>query len=92
MKTVKDRQYSFEHTRKRLKERYDININMEQYDQICQKVIDQKDVELIMIENQLNDVQYTYDLHFLHRDDIRVVWSDARRCITTVLPLGRLID
>jgi predicted metalloenzyme YecM len=84
MKTVKDREYSFNHTKKRLKERYDIDITMEDYDHICFKVKNHKDVKLIMAENKQQELQFTYD--YLHNGEkIRVVWSDERDCITTAL-------
>lgn len=38
-----------------------------------------------MIEKQKNDTQYTYDLHFPYRTEVRVVWSEKRQCITTAL-------
>ena len=35
MKTIKDRNYSFNHTKKRLKERYNLDITMNEYDALC---------------------------------------------------------
>ena len=36
MKTVKDREYSFRHTRARLKERYGLELYRDEYETICQ--------------------------------------------------------
>jgi hypothetical protein len=85
MKTIKDRTYSFHHTRDRLKERYGIDLDMEGYDFICHKVQNTKDRSLIATEHHKDDTQYIYDLAFHFRGDIRVVWSEKRQCITTVL-------
>jgi len=85
MKTIKDREYSFNHTKKRLKERYGIDITIDDYNYLCTKVITNDDITLIMMEKQDNDTQYTYDLDFKYRGIIRVVWSGSRQCITTVL-------
>jgi len=85
MKTVKDRQYSFNHTQKRLKERYDIEITMKDYNYLCDKVKGKKDAVPVMVEIHNNDTQYIYDLQFQYRGTIRVVWSEKRKCITTVL-------
>lgn len=85
MKTIKDRKYSFNHTKKRLKERYDIEITKDDYNLLCNKVKTKDDIVIVMTEIQENDTQYTYDLIFPRRGDIRVVWSEKRQCITTVL-------
>ena len=84
-KTIKDRNYSFEHTKQRLKERYHIDITIKHYDMMCQQILDEKDIFLIEVEYQYHDTQIIYDLHFPHRNPIRVVWSEERECITTVL-------
>lgn len=85
MKTVKDREYSFNHTKKRLKERYNIEITMKDYDYLCTKVKNNDDIILVMTEAQGDDTQHTYDLQFEYRGIIRVVWSETRQCVTTVL-------
>ena len=85
MKTVKDRWYSFTHTRKRLSERYDIDISEKDYNYLCDTIINKSDIIPVMIEEQDNDTQYTYDVNFKYRATIRLVWSDKRQCITTAL-------
>lgn len=86
MKTVKDREYSFNHTKQRLLERYEMVIIREDYEYLCKKIKDNDNVTMVMMEAQEGDIQYTYDLDFEYRGKIRVVWSNARDCITTALP------
>ena len=38
MKTVKNRAYSFEHTKQRLQERYGLTITQKEYDTICKNL------------------------------------------------------
>ena len=84
-KTIKDIDYSFKHTKQRLKERYNVDITRGYYDTFCDNIKNNKGVTLVMEEKQKNDTQYIYDLHFQHRSEIRVVWSEKRQCITTAL-------
>jgi len=51
-KTVKDRSYSFNHTKQRLSERYGIDINQDHYDILCDNIKNNKGVVLVMIEKQ----------------------------------------
>jgi len=60
-KTVKDRSYSFNHTKQRLSERYGIDINQDHYDILCDNIKNNKGVVLVMIEKQKNDTKYTND-------------------------------
>ena len=86
MKTIKDRNYSFNHTKQRLQERYDIDdLTMKQYDHMCDKILQRRNAIMVEEEYQDGDTQIIYDLEFVHRDPIRVVWSEKRQCITTVL-------
>lgn len=86
MKTIKDRNYSFNHTKLRLKERYYIDdLTIEQYDHMCEKILKKRNVIMVEEEYQANDTQTIYDLEFVHHGPIRVVWSEKRQCITTVL-------
>ena len=61
---------------------------MSHYDHMCQKILDKKNAIIIETEFQKNDIQVTYDLEFRYRNPIRVVWSEKRQCITTVLERG----
>ena len=85
MKTIKDIDYSFKHTKQRLKERYGIDISRTDYNLLCGRVKRKEDVRWISTEYQKNDTQHVYDLSFPFRNDIRVVWSKKRDCITTAL-------
>ena len=87
MKTVKDRAYSFNHTRERLELRYGILINEQDYNAMCERIDKKQDVRLISSENQKKEVQQTYDMFFKSKS-IKVVWSKAKRCIKTALPYG----
>jgi hypothetical protein len=81
MKTIKDIEYSFNHTRERLNERYNISLNRSEYDRLCGIITDGI---CMMVEN---DDQEIYETYF-KGSHIRVVWSTKRNCITTVLPKG----
>ena len=86
MKTKKDKEYSFQHTKARLLERYDLGISRDHYDNLCDRIKNNRNAVVIEIEYQKNDTQYIYDLDFPYRNAIRVVWSEKRQCITTALP------
>jgi len=86
MKTKKDADYSFNHTRDRLLERYDITITRAFYDGMCKDIKDlTSDVTLIDIEKQKDDTQMIFDIKYKFIESIRVVWSDERACITTAI-------
>jgi hypothetical protein len=55
-KTVKDRNYSFKHTKDRLKERYDIDISEDDYNYLCEKIEMGTDARVVVIEYQKGDV------------------------------------
>ena len=83
MKTIKDKNYSFNHVKKRLTERYNLDITIDEYDRLC--LVDKLDIP-ITVEHQKNDIQKVYDILFKGKI-IRVVWNDKRQLITTVLPI-----
>jgi hypothetical protein len=86
MKTIKDKNYSFNHVKKRLTKRYNIDITMSEYDDLCKvKICKVKMLGFINKEYQKNDTQQIYDVVFKGKV-IRVVWSDKRQLVTTVLP------
>ena len=86
MKTKKDILYSFNHTRKRLEERYGIEINAMDYAEMCEHIDKKENVLFITLEKQKNDVQEIYDV-YLRSTLVRVVWSRSNRWIKTVLPM-----
>ena len=86
MKTKKDILYSYNHTRKRLEERYGILIDVRDYAEMCEHVNKKKDVKFISEEKQKKDIQQIYDMSFKGAP-MRVVWDRANRCIKTVLPM-----
>ena len=86
MKTKKDMLYSYDHTRKRMEERYGIFIGFKDYIEMCEQIVRKKDVKFISEEKQKKDIQQIYDMSF--KDVvIRVVWSKSNKCIKTVLPM-----
>ncbi len=85
MKTKKGKQYSFEHTRLRMLQRYNVEITMDHYEYFCHMVKNNIGRTLIDTETQKGDVQYIYDLKHSIDPKIRVVWSEKRQLITTVL-------
>lgn len=82
MKTKKDKNYSFNHFQERLKERYDLEITESEYNVLC--LVNTLDIP-ISTEYQKNDIQKVYDVIFKEKM-IRVVYSEARNLVTTVLP------
>jgi len=85
MKTKKDKNYSFNHFKERLKERYDLDITQDEYNQFCNVIIHGKKF-LINIEKQKNDIQEIYDIP-TGGILIRVVWSIEKQLLTTALPI-----
>lgn len=83
MKTIKDKNYSFNHVKKRLTERYNLDITIDEYDKLCQMVIDNKGTIFI---NSENNTQEIYNI-LIGLTTIKVVWSVERKLITTVLPI-----
>ena len=85
MKTIKDIEYSFEHTRERIKERYGVDINREDYNELCVRANLKENVVFMSEKKQKNGVQQVLIMPF--KDvQLKVVWSTSRQCITTVLP------
>jgi len=85
MKTIKDKEYSFNHFKERLMERYNLDITPDYYDDLCAMMNLYKTFPPISIEKQKNDTQMVYDIVF--KDQlITVVWSETRNLLTTVLP------
>ena len=85
-KTRKDRNYSFEHTKLRILQRYNFDITLDQYNYFCHMIKNNINITLIDQEEQKNDVQLIYDLDLDLDGKIRVVWSNERNYITTALP------
>jgi hypothetical protein len=93
MKTVKDVEYSFNHTKDRFKERYDIDISRNDYDHLCDIIrnsinnVDFVCMSDITVEEHKNDTQYIINTPFKFKgENVRIVWSVIRDCITTALP------
>ena len=89
MKTIKNKEYSFNHYKQRLNERYNLNITKKEYNKRCSMV--KKTFKLISIEKQKKDIQTIY-IGEWKNISIKVVWSDYRKCLTTVLPKEEKYD
>jgi hypothetical protein len=86
MNTKRDAQYSFNHTQARMKERYNISIDMNDYTNICKRISKKKYVKFISEEKQKNNIQQIYDVVF-KGNTVRVVWDRNNKYIRTVLPI-----
>jgi len=86
MKTKKDLNYSFEHTKLRILQRYNIQIEQDHYDYFCHMIKNNIGATLISEEEQKGDLQKIYDLKHDIDPTIRVVWSEKRQLITTAIP------
>ena len=83
MKTKKDKEYSFNHFKDRLKERFILDITKEEYNKLCFDV--KEKFKTISIEEQKKDTQIIY-IGEWKNIQLKVVWSENRQCLTTVLP------
>ncbi len=85
MKPIKDENYSFNHVKDRLKERYNIEIDRDFYNKMNKN-----------IKPYISDSRFDYDtdnngeqeIHpmFIKNTTIKVVYSLSKERITTVLP------
>ncbi len=85
MKTVKDLEYSFNHCKQRLKERYGIELSRERYDHLNRMLWKIRDPEYaISVDNNGDQevYQWTWDEPCI---EILLVWSNSKKRITTVL-------
>ena len=79
MKTFKDKKYSIEHTRQRLKERFNLYISDNDYNDMCNIV--QRDGIFVSTDN--NGDQTIYDIMF-KSIVMSVVWNNSYSYIKTV--------
>jgi len=83
MKTIKDYDYSFNHVQQRLKERYNLDIDREFYDQMNESIkpyIGNPDV------GTDNNGEQEIHTMFIKIKIVKVVYSTSKQRITTVLP------
>jgi len=85
MKTKKDIDYSFEHTKQRLAERYGLWLTRPEYVQLCTSVQNYKG----QYESTAGDVQKVVAVPF-RGVLVTCVYSWNRSCITTVLKPNRI--
>lgn len=87
MKTVKDYEYSFNHVKERLKERYDLNIEKHDYDTMNNGVRESRNPKkAFSVDNNGDQEVYLYIFDVYPPKKILVVWSNSKDRITTVLP------
>lgn len=86
MKTVKDISYSFNHTKERIKLRYDMDIDFDDYIEMCKRIELKINVYFISEDNQKKK-QQIYDIPFKGKV-LRMVWSTETNWIKTALPYG----
>ena len=81
MKTIKDKQYSFDHVNKRLKERFNAPpLEMDIYDDVCDLLKTNKSAMVI----KENDDQEIHDMIYFGKR-VSFVFSNKRGYITTVI-------
>lgn len=79
MKTFKNKKYSIEHTKQRLKERFNLYISDDDYNDMCNIV--RKNGVIVSTDN--NGTQTVYDIMFKNMA-VRVVWDNFSGYIKTV--------
>lgn len=79
---MKNKAYSFGHTKQRAKERYNIDLDQRTYDKWC--VLARK-ADVINTEKDGQKVQTTHVIVW-NNEKIVCVYENIRDCITTVLP------
>lgn len=79
MKTVKDREYSFNHTKERLSERFDLSLTRKEYKTLC-SLINKK--TLLVKEDDKQEIH----LISWKNKKIKAVFNLDKQYITTVLP------
>lgn len=87
MKTLKDANYSREHTQQRYLERYGEELSDEEYDELCDII--KEDTQTVLIRKEKGDIQRTYYVKFKSkRKMIKAVWHTKLRYVKTVLPMN----
>jgi len=82
MKTIKDKEYSFNHTKDRLRERFDLLLTRNEYEMLC-NICNSK--TLVIKESKDQEI---HTIFFKGRY-IKFTFSTKKSCITTVLPEKR---
>jgi len=79
MKTIKNREYSYNHTKQRMLERFNIHINKRDYNKLCNLISSRT---IVMRES------VTQEIHIIDWKEktFTVVFNTEKNCITTVLP------
>lgn len=80
MKTIKDKEYSFNHTKERMIERFNLSLNRKEYETLCGLISEKT---LLIKENNIQEI------HIISwkNKQIKVVFNSEKKYITTVLLL-----
>lgn len=96
-KTVKDREYSFQHCKERAKERYGLELTRDAWEQWAEEC--RRTVEFAIYTNTNGKIVQTTHVIYWWGVKLIVVYENKRDCITTLLPpekdlhfAGRLVD
>ena len=87
MKTIKDKEYSFKHTRDRIKQRYDRTVSREWYDNMCTR-LGKCEGDWSVLDTDGSQIIIELELQFT--DNIIVVWDNKKKYITTALKDWRI--
>lgn len=84
-KNMDQKEYSFQHTKERCKERYGIDLSKMDYSYLCSKIKDRQ-CEFISHAKQGNGVQSICKVNFFNEADLYAVYLNETELIKTVLP------
>ena len=88
MKTIRNANYSLEHTKQRFLERYGEELSDEEYDEICNIIKEGK--QTVLIHKEKGNLQRTYYVKFKSkRKMIKAVWHTKLKYVKTVLPMDK---
>ena len=84
MKTIKDKKYSFNHTKERLRERFDLLLTEKEYESLCKLCESNVNYADTLVVKESED-QEIYQL-FFKGYMIKFVFNNKKGYITTALP------
>jgi len=77
--------YNYNHTKKRIEERYGLSLSKSNYDNLCKRINKRISVFELKREKQKRGTQIIFKVRF-KECDIYVVFLDTIKAITTALP------
>ena len=82
MKTIKDKNYNFNHTKERLKERFNLPLTQDEYESLCNDVCGSTLIAKESVDQEIHKIFFK-GLH------IKFTFSRKNGRITTVIPKER---